>query len=516
MRSVVFFIWLLGALACGFLDGSAGINHGENTTFNCNSLGGTCACFMSAASGQCGSATAHFSNAVCDGGTDDHVAMKDWLTYANGFYPGVSPALYVPPVCKLHLDPNDASCSFQADVLAGEVGLPNNSITWAYGATTDCLWIGGFAYPNGTVSGVPQQALINTVTAGSSTVTVNDGNIGTFSIGRSIAVTGLVTIDNQSGNPSHQRFEYKKITNIVGNVITLDSPLANSYESTWPSLGLGDAFHPALGGPALIYLLDATWDVAGTIYGISTTYSGQVNVVGRNISAIDVTFPTPNGYAPTSSKNVYISGGSTPTIEVDKNIEVFSLNNTSVASSIIVQSNMGTMNLSGVVGASLGGTTTNTTVSNSRFNAIRAGPTCCGAGNSLTFNNVTFTIASPNFHFGLISNYTFSGGNLIIAASSSAWKNADIALWIPGHKYFVGDSDGSNTCSPSNEFTVNDVSVNGSNINIAVSGLSSLSFGNTCSLGTRAPTTFGSFNVMTFSATNSGPGNMLSNPELIP
>jgi hypothetical protein len=514
--------WRVVIILCLFIfaafavssDKSSAFTHGFNSTFNCNNFGGTCACFMSAASGQCSNATAHNSNAVCDGVTDDHVAMKDWLTYANGLYPSTVAVLFVPPVCRLHLDgATDASCSFQANVLAGEVGLPNNSIVWAFGVTTDCLWIGGLGYPNGTVGGIPQQALINTVAAGSTTVTVNDGNIGTFSIGRWIAVTGICTQVNQSGNPSQQFFEYKKITNIIGNVITLDSPLVNSYESTWPLLDLGSAGQDAQGGAALIYLMDATWDVSGTLYGITVNTGGQTNIVGRDLSAIGVVWQT-NGFAPSSAKRIYVSGGSSPTIEVDKNFEVFSLNNHSVASNIVVQSNAGTMNLLGVQAAGLVGTTTNTTIQNSRFDTIFGGPTCCGAGNSLTLNNVTFTTAHVNYHFGTIANYTFSSGTLIIAASDTAWKNTDIALWVPGHKYYVGDSDGSNTCSPANTFTVTDVSVNGSNINISTN-LPSISFGNTCGGGTRAPTTFGSYNVMSFSATNSGPGNMLSNPEML-
>jgi hypothetical protein len=506
----------LSALALCVLAFSAlaGGRGGHVTTFDANLFGGGWACIGTQASGTCGGATGHYSNAACDGVTNDDAAVLDFVTYGHALNPALV-KLYIPSGCKLHLS---AQCSFVMDAsqFTGDTGI-QNAIVWGYGATTDAICIGGFAYPNGTVSGVPQQALINTASAGTSQVTVNDGNGAIFSVGRWIAVTGLCIQVNQSGNPDHQFFEYRLITASTGGAnptLTLNGPLSNSYESTWPLLSLGDSLSPAQGGPAMIYLLEPTWNTNLTILGLTSTYAGQTNVIGRNIVIQDMVFAT-NGFAPSSSQYIWMYGSSAGSIEVDKNFENLTLFNVSIASQILSQSAAGNMNLSRVSALGLG-TTVNTTATNSRFNSITAGPACCGAGNSLTLDGVAYGSAALQYHFGQISDYSFSGGTLTIAASNPVWKNSATALWVPGHKYYTGDTDGSDTCTgQSNPFTVSDVQTSGSNINITTN-LAALPVVASCP-GSRVPSTFSSYRIMSLTQKfTTGGGGLPTNGTLPP
>ena len=87
--------------------------------------------------------------------------------------------------------------------------------------------------------------------------------------------------------PNFQFFEYKQISNISGSVVTLASPLVNSYESTWPVVDSDLGGIVNVGGPATIYALGPAFDAQQTILGLEVTadkFSGAVFMsAGQNL-----------------------------------------------------------------------------------------------------------------------------------------------------------------------------------------------------------------------------------------
>jgi hypothetical protein len=507
--------------------------HGKSTAFDCNAWGGSCACFLASASGLCGNATAHFSNAVCNGASDDSAALADWISYAHGLGTALA-VLYVPPGSSCSLGGAHGNISFVADNTvhcAGFGAQPDttvkNAIIWQYGATYDQMWFGGQAFftaqnTQGVVTGCGSgptntSPLIQQAIAGDTTVTlITAGEASNFAVGKWIQVTALANQVAGAFPPTHTFHEPAQITAINGGVLSLSAPLRFSYKTTYPDLG---GTQPYQGGPATIYLMELTYDLTARFYGGTVTNTNQSNIIGRNITLTDVVWSNAasNGPNPTQSASIINIRGAYPGQEVDKENDTLVLFMNQASQTDVQSSSVNTFMIQGsTFSGKLNGSAANTTLSNSSFGSITAGPTCCGVGTATVLDRVTFQAANTNYHHTLISAYSFSAGTLTIAKANAEYTNGKSpGLWVPGHKYFVGDSDGSNTCSPANTFTVSDVVDAGSNVNI-VTDLPSVSFGNTCGSGTRAPTTYGAYQTMTLTQTSSGPANLTSNPEMLP
>lgn len=508
-------------------------SHGRNTTFDCNAWGGSCACFMSAASGKCGNATAHYSNATCNGG-DDSAALADWIAYGHGL--GATRAvLLIPEGCTEGDFGGDGNASFSADVsihCAGFSGQPDttiqNAVIWGYGTTFSSLWFGGqgfFTAGVGTGCGVTPTnttPLIQSANAGDITVTlVTPGDItGNLAVGDQIVVTALANEGIGSFPPSHSFHEHKSITaiNAGTGVLTLSSPLQFSYKSTYPSLGGTSPFE---GGPATIYLMEKTYNTVSQYLGMTVTSVTQSNILGKNVTLTDVIWsnPSANGPNPTQSESITLVRNIYPASEVDKEIDNLSILGGIIVNTDIQSSSVNNLVIQGTTFTGhLNGTPTNTTISNSKMNAIRVGPTCCGQASSISLDNVAFASVLFRGSSTAISAYSFSGGTLTIAKSNAEYTNGNSpAIWVPGHKYFAGPGDGSNSCIPANTFTVLDVQDAGANVNI-LTDLASVSFGNTCSAGTAPPSRFGAYQTMTLIQTNvpAGTPSLTINPEMLP
>lgn len=519
---------------------SAGINHGQNTTFDCNAWGGSCACFMSAASGKCGNATAHYSNATCNGG-DDSTALADWITYGHSL--GTSLAvLFIPPGCTEGDFGGDNNYSFSGDVKINCAGFGTqpittiqNAVIWGYGTTFTSLWFGGIGFFTaqntqgvefGCSSGPTNTSpLIQAANAGDNTITLvtpSDAT-GNLSVGDEIVVTALGNESTGTFPPSHTFHEHKHITSInaVTGVLGINDKLKYSYKTTYPNLG---GTQPFEGGPAAIYLMEKTYATNSQYFGMTVTCgSCQTNIVGKSIILTDVTWSDPTSNpAPTQSESIQLIRTSYPNLEVDKEVDSLSIISSLIGNITVQSSSVNNLAIQGTTfggqGTSgfLNGTPLNTSILNTKIpSGIRAGPTCCGQAVSLSLNNVTVPTASANFHHTAISAYSFSAGVLTIAKSSTEYTNGTSpGMWVPTHKYFMGDTDGSNSCSSPNTFTVNDLQDAGANVNI-FTDIVSIPTGNIC-VGVRPPSTFGSYNVMSLTQTNSGPANLLSLPEMLP
>ncbi len=117
-------------------------------------------------------------------------------------------------------------------------GVKNATIT-ATGASVDALFIGnaGLIQESWT-----QSARIQTVAVGATSVTVisaggtlvGPADSSIFAIGQWIMLSGIGTQVPDSYPPNFQYFEYRKVTEISGSVISFAEPLRFSYKSTWP------------------------------------------------------------------------------------------------------------------------------------------------------------------------------------------------------------------------------------------------------------------------------------------
>src|SRR5262249_23723536 len=220
--------------------------------------------------------------AVGDGVTDDSPAVDRWLAWAQA--QGTTPVeLYMPPL-KYHF----------AGTITLTAGLYNVTIS-GYGATVDNLYIGT---PNLLPGDSAHSARIETVSAGATSLNLmTPADATKFSVGQWILVSGLELQGGAGGNPGYppnfQFFEYKQIIDISGSVLTLASPLANSYESTWPAVdNLGGGYNQ--GGPATIYALGPTFDAQQTILGLEVTTANEVNMsAGLNLVLDGMKFDGP-------------------------------------------------------------------------------------------------------------------------------------------------------------------------------------------------------------------------------
>lgn len=494
MKHLLIIAWLLINVSSGV----AG-RGGHSVAFDSNSYGGGWTCFRTQASGACGAGTfAQYFDASCSGTggqSADDTAISAWITY--GLAQGALKAkLYIPP---------GSDCWFTASTtsLVMVNGTTNpaiqNAIVWGYGATLHRIGIGGRALLGGWN--------INTASQGDSNVVlVTAGDSSNFVVGNWVLIgaEGLQTF----GEPQNlQLFEYAVVTAINSGTLTLSSPLSQTYLSTWPIV---NSF-----GPASIFKMETSWNINLQLFGMtfaSYEFNGnQVSVTGRNIILNDVIFAeTAGNMSPGPSNSLWFIGGQVRSPEVDKLIN--SVNFVKVAGGQIqVQSaSVNSMQIiSSALSSKLNGTAITTSIVNSSFPSITAGTTTYGRARNLSLDGVTFTTAN-NRYLGLpASVFSYSAGTFSIAKVDVATPFV-YQVFVPGFKYFFGNSDSSNTCTPANTFTVTALRECGANICMDTNIVGSLP---SSSCGT---INYGAYQVETFSAKFSGPGNLLSNPEMLP
>jgi len=510
-RAILVSLFVLGALQSSF----AGGRGGHNTTFDPNLYGGptNVSCITSSIAGKCNTGY----GATCNGTDSDATAWASWVSASIAANP-TKAVLYIPPGSNCILDTTGTHFCITSDCSAHNLSGITNADIWMYGATIQNVqFVGGFGFFDNNTN----NALINTASAGDSTVTVNDGNIGRFSVGRWITITAL-GLQLNGFPPNFQFFEFRLITAINGSVITLSSILGNSYKSTYPQLSTGGPSSINLGGPAMIYLLEPSWNTNVTIRGGTIYSAGQVTFQGRTIVAQDVSI-SGVGTDPTVSQSIFFSGCELLASEIDKEIESLNITRCTGDQLTIQSASVAALNISNSnFRGALGGTVLNTNIVNTIFspggpnNGIRAGSTCCGRSNSISLDGVTFPTALTNFHHIDLSSLSFAAGTFTISKSDINYTNGiSVGLFVPGYKYFLGDVGGVNNCSSANTFTVSDVQDAGANVNV-VTDLINIPITNICNSNSRPPSTIGAYQAMSLTQKFSGPANLLSNPEMLP
>jgi len=414
---------------------TAGGRGGHNTTFDPNQWPGyTIKNFITDYS------------ATCNGVADDSTALAAWNTAGVAQNPGKI-LLYIPPGSKCRFVTNNAIVWNPSDTNPAI----QNAVIWAYGASVDITYIGGGGFYTNDLN----HALINTASAGATTVTVNDGNVSRFTVGDYVLIGGL-SLQNFGYPPNLQYFEFRSITAINGNVISFNGALTNTYLSTWPAVGTTPA-----AGPATVYKLLPSWVQNTRIFGLTITSDGQVGVIGRNILLTDVV--DHGGLAPSVNEYVQLSYTYAGNPEIDKQV-IYAVANRSWARVWTVQSPVTVLryeNSSSII--SMNGQGTNHYVFGGSYAGSIAGiGTSYGAVNLLYVDGAIIPTSQKGVQTIDKSTVTYGSSTMTIALADSA---AVYKIIAPGHKYYLGSVQGE-ICLPQTSFTVLSITANASNVTV--------------------------------------------------
>lgn len=411
------------ALALIFGAGSAwaGGRGGHNTTFDPNSYGGG------------------WTTINCTG--SDATTLANWQTAAIAANPATANLRLI------------GGCVTSNDL--GFLSGIQNPTVWGYGATVNRIKIGGGGTSFGT------SALIQTVSAGASAVTLTTASdISKVSLGMRVAIAGLELQGTGGFPPNFQFFEYKIITNITGSVgsppvvISLESPLGNSYLSTWPT-------PPSAGdGPAALYPMDSSWDTNVKILGltIADPQCGQVVTTGRNIQLWDMVFPACGvnnpGIAVTISQSVWVFNSQIGSSENDKEVSFLGMINIAGDALNTQSASIGTLLVQGAsLSRQMFGTPLNATISGLKTPLLAVGPNGYGAGSSVSIDGSTIASGRASGQFAFASSLTFSSGTFSLPIGDPnrfvMWQ-----MGVPGHKYFRGDAASFTKSTPPLDFTI--------------------------------------------------------------
>lgn len=263
-------------------------------------------------------------------------------------------------------------------------------------------------------------ARIATALAGTTTISVTDGNVSRFTSGRYIMVTAL---DLQGAgyplNPYY--FEYALVSNISGTTITLAAPLANSYLSTFPQYDPGSAGQIDQGGPATIYALPQSWgDANFEFIGLTASQVGQQTYAnGRSIKFTDCICTESAGIVPTQNQSHTWSGCdfSACAVELDKCVSLFTVGNGTSVGQLDYQSSSITRTVS------TGGLTLGSTV---------------GTGQKMDLDGVTGGTLSIGPHAYGVADYCNVSNSTLTGVSSITVEEIDITNVSQARVYAPG------------------------------------------------------------------------------
>jgi hypothetical protein len=274
------------------------------------------------------------------------------------------------------------------------------------------------------------------------------GYISRFSVGTRVMIGGLdpqALFQSSFGDPTNLwAFEWKIITAICNNtgacpgtaVITLDSPLTDTYSDQWPQYNSGDQFHSDAGGPATIWAMNSSWETTVEYRGLTISQEGQTYAQGRNVTYRGVTFTGANGAIPTQNETfsaINTDYGFT-NMETDKLVGTMLFDGVTIAK--VVNQSTATKRLiirNSIFSLGLDGGAQYTEISDSTLGAWAPGIWAYGSLRpSDTTTCTRCTISSINYTFGPNGGayWTKSGG--VITMPNSMASGSD-----PGQRYFV-------------------------------------------------------------------------------
>lgn len=246
-----------------------------------------------------------------------------------------------------------------------------------------------------------KSARVKTLNPGAITIeltteSASAGHISRFAVGRYIMITGW-DVQGEFRSPygfppNFQWVEFRKVIDITGNFLTIDSPLIYFYDQNWIENHRGSAFEADGGGPATIFDLNSGWDADITFNEGTYNAGGLINCCGRNFtmnggaSVGEPIFPSVN-----YSWRAVNHSAPDARCEIDKLIEVSEFTGGDWYR-IQAQSSSGRLlkiNGGAVVG-NIDGTVKNTEIDNiTVLGGLRISPTSYGKGDTFVCTNST-------------------------------------------------------------------------------------------------------------------------------
>lgn len=340
--------------------------------------------------------------------------------------------------------PNGATCNINGTRIADGVRQLRVS---GYGATFVWRGDGFLGQQPGTYEDNLHDARTASVSAGSSSIMLlNPAQTSLFAVGVYAVMTGLDLQDNSFPvNPYYFEYVLPMSINSSTGIITLASPLRNSYLSTWPLYYSGSATYADQGGPATLYAINPSWNSTLEYDGLTIDQSmGQANMAAYSATLKDITFVGASGCVYPSQNEYFTYNnviGTGCDIEVDKLIDNLTVVNSMLGTLLFQSADPNTFYMTGST-VTLNGTAKNSTVKNSTISQLILGTLHYGVSSSFTcdtcvVNSLTAGLSSftdygdqfgpaPNRR-GVNNWYTMSNG--VITSPNS---NGPIPWAVPG------------------------------------------------------------------------------------
>jgi hypothetical protein len=261
-----------------------------------------------------------------------------------------------------------------------------------------------------------------------------------FAPGAPVLMTG---VDLQGeGQPTNPAFwDFLTVATVTATGVTVTTPITHDYKSTWPNYSTGNGFQPDQGGPGTLYVLDPTWNVSielnrlildqGAGAGGSVTNGKSVTLKNVVITsaATSCQGPSVNGFL------AWINVTATNcTVEVDKLIDTFVLQNVTAITNVDWQSASAKQFIASEVTASsfLGAGGINNIVANSSPAELHLGSHGYGASYGRDYiigNNIPILIVGSASQSMINLRGTWSGGVLTVPPNFtfSAAQNSSAA-----------------------------------------------------------------------------------------
>ena len=422
-------------------------NGGQITSANLNSLGGNINGNTPPPSASPDQATFVAKNIVtdfgakCNGTADDAPAFAAFNKWAQGQTLLVQ--LTIPP---------GSTCAFLSAAGQWWARGVKQLLVIGYGAGITSNNGGFFLGGRGQYQDNQHSARLATAPAGASSVKLLTSSQSTlFAVGRYALITGydLQGLWNAPyGYPSNPHFfEYVRITGIdsATGVVKFDTPLKNTYKSTWPVYNSGSRFEVDSGGPATLYALDPSWDTEVEYRGL-TIAQGQAQTYanGRSVTYRDVTFTGPSCGIPT--QNLLWQAINTKMadcyMEADKLVATMNLDGVTIKGIAFQSSSIDLLKMKNSnVTSAMNGTPKTAVISDSTISSFRPGAYAYGRSNEVSCTNCKLPIISalgitekgPN-DAGVNNTYSMAAGVITVPNRYGAvrWAVPDTNLMWRG------------------------------------------------------------------------------------
>jgi hypothetical protein len=282
-----------------------------------------------------------------------------------------------------------------------------------------------------------------------------------FPVGAKVLMTGW---NNQSywGSPYSQPtnphwFEWKTVTsnNSTTHQVCFDTPLENTYKSTWPQMNTGNNFEMDPGGPATLYVYPTSWDATIVFRNLTIdAYYGQSYSQGRNVTFQNVTMTGSHCPVPTQNETYTWTNvdATNCSIETDKIVKTWNISGSTMRNITVQSSAFDTINVSNSTVNQWSGSPKTLNISDTTIaTSLQVGATAYGASSASTCTNcnvaTSFSTSVPSQRVDATNRSWSMSGGIITIPNAYSWNpccnesEMQTRVFVPGH-YFVWSGGG--------------------------------------------------------------------------